>query len=45
MYGFIDGKKARFWSKFYYVSCDGFIVSKVGGKVVDIAWDKYDLED
>ena len=35
MYKFIDGQKARFWSKFYYVNSDGFIVSKVGGKKVD----------
>lgn len=44
MYKFIDGQKARYWRKFYYVSSDGFIVSKVGGKVVDVAWIKYDLE-
>lgn len=44
MYKFIDGQKARYWRKFYYVSSDGFIVSKVGGKVVDVAWTKYDLE-
>ena len=43
MYKFIAGQKARFGSKFYYVSSDGFIVSKVGVKVVDIAWIKYDL--
>ena len=43
MYKFIDVQKARFWSIFYFVFSDGFIVSKVGGKVVDIAWIKYDL--
>nr|DAW75337.1 MAG TPA: hypothetical protein [Caudoviricetes sp.] len=44
MYKFIDGQKARFWRKFYYVSSDGFIVSKMGGKIVDIARVKYDCE-
>lgn len=34
---YIYGSKARFWAKFYYKNIDGFIVSRVGDIVVDVA--------
>ncbi|MDL0089929.1 hypothetical protein [Campylobacter gastrosuis] len=35
---YIYGFKARYWSKFYYKSKDGFILTRLGNVVVDLVF-------